>query len=253
MKKFLKAAGAALSGVITITLVVVFAWQVSANKHAVETAELQQQLAAANHDERLAPTVELFARMFCGEYRATVEGNPLETRRLRLEEWHMMASVKYNRSNYAGWWPKNLVSLVLYGNEVNAIADRVVEDMDSVACQEAKVYATEVVYAIDAGTFVPSTSGLYWATPAAAANSADFQKLLLIAEGPAHNVYTHNVRPRPRPECIATNSCGATATAPKTSPRPKARPSFKAVSQIGTPERIQATDNAVREALGQRL
>ena len=74
----------------------------------------------------------------------------------------------------------------------------------------------------------------------------------MIAAGPAHNVYTHNVRPQVRPDCIATNACAATDTAPVTSPRPIARPTVTA-PQTGVSERFETdVDDAVLEALGQR-
>ncbi len=54
-----------------------------------------------------------------------------------------------------------------------------------------------------------------------------------------------HVRPKARPQ--------AELLAPKTSPRPVPRPAFKAVPQIGEPERFDTDiEDAVREALGQR-
>ena len=187
------------------------------------------------------------AEAYCGE----AKGQPDEWVWTDGQSAPLLPSAIYNRMEDKRW-PVALTRVLLQPNskgtalQINALGDAVPENLLSEECAGTREAAARAVKAMVDGTFVPSTTAHSWATPKAAQDHAYFKSMEKVAEGSGHQYFADasglsTVRPKPRPACIATNSCGGSELAPLESLRPKQRP-------------IQSTINdAVDEALVQAM
>ena len=126
--------------------------------------------------------IYLFAQMLHGEAKG------------HENDWPHMASGTFNRVADGRWG--NTVTEVLLktrpngtGCEIDAMCDRVMENLMTEAGAKARAFAATVLDQYHSWEFEPTHSGHSWATPAAAEGHAYFEGLCEVAQASGHKYF----------------------------------------------------------------
>jgi hypothetical protein len=109
-------------------------------------------------------------------------------------EWVEVQSAIFNRVTDPRW-PMSIDEVLLErrpngtGCMIDAMCDRVMENLLTDIGQEARMYAATMLSQFSAGTFVPTHSGHSWATETAADGHAYFEGLCAVVQDAGHNYF----------------------------------------------------------------
>ena len=132
-------------------------------------------------------------------------------------DWPHIMSAVFNRMDDPRW-DGSLIGVLLTprpsgkGCEVDAMCDRLMENLSTMSGQAALTYATQALIERADGEFHLTHTGHSWATPAAAEGHVYFEGLTPVAKGTGHIYFADApIRPKARPG--TSSNCAPTESA----------------------------------------